>query len=53
MSQSTVDSEVNKVICEAVDCFLEATTKIKVKAGNQGTITLELCNGCVKRFQDK
>jgi hypothetical protein len=52
MSQGTISSEVNKRLCEAFDCFAEATINIKVKVGQQRTITLELCKDCVKQFQD-
>ncbi len=51
MSESTISSEVNKNICEALACFAEATTKIELKLGRKGTITLDLCKDCVKRFQ--
>ena len=30
------------LICEAVDCFAEATNTIEVKAGNHRTISLSL-----------
>jgi hypothetical protein len=52
MSQNNVSSEINKNICEAFGCFLEATTKIELRVGQQGIITIDLCKGCVKRFQD-
>jgi hypothetical protein len=51
MSQGTVHSEVNKVICEAVGCFAEATTEIVVKVGQLGTIPLRLCKFCVGKSQ--
>ena len=50
MSQSIISSEVNKDVCEAVGCFAEATTEIKVKVGKQGTISLRLCNDCLNKF---
>jgi hypothetical protein len=50
MSQGTLSSEVNKSLCEAVGCFAEATTEIKVKVGEQGTISLRLCNDCLNKF---
>jgi hypothetical protein len=57
MSQSTIHSEINKVICEAVNCYAQATTNIKVKLGNSAsagrTIVLNLCNNCVKKFQEE
>jgi hypothetical protein len=53
MSQGTISSEVNKSLCEAVGCFAQATTEIKVKVGKQGKISLLLCKECVKKFRDK
>lgn len=41
----------NKVICEAINCYREATEKIDIKAGSFGLITLNLCKRCIKRFQ--
>ena len=52
MSQGILSSELNKSLCEAVDCFAEATTEIKVKVGKQGTISLLLCKGCVNKFRE-
>jgi hypothetical protein len=37
-------------ICEAVDCFAEATTEIEVSVGQRGTLPLSLCNICVNKF---
>ena len=45
--------EVNKDICEASGCFKKATTKINVKVGNLGSISLHLCTNCVKKFDVK
>jgi hypothetical protein len=57
MSGSTFHSIINKNICEAVNCYAEATTNIKVKVGNSAsagrTIVLNLCNNCVKKFQEE
>jgi hypothetical protein len=52
MSQNTIDPEVNNVICEAVGCYAAATTKITVRVGQKGTISLILCNNCVHKFRD-
>ena len=43
MSQGTISAEVNKRLCEAVGCFAESITEIKVKVGELGTISLLLC----------
>jgi hypothetical protein len=57
MSGSILHSEVNKHICEAVNCYAKASTNITVKVGNSSddvrTIELNLCNKCVKNFQEK
>jgi hypothetical protein len=52
MSQQTLDPEVNNSICEAVGCFAKATTKIAVKVGQQGVISLCLCQNCISKFDD-
>ena len=52
MSQSITSSEVNKDVCEAVGCFAEATTEIKVKVGQRGVIMLRLCRDCTNKFED-
>jgi hypothetical protein len=52
MTQSTLYSDINNDICEASNCFEKATTKINVKVGNKGVITLDLCSGCIARFQE-
>jgi hypothetical protein len=52
MSQNTISCKVNKRICEALGCFAEATKEIEVEVGQQGTISLHLCEGCVTKFQD-
>jgi hypothetical protein len=53
MSQGVISSKANKSLCEAVDCFAEATTDIKVKVGKQGTVSLLLCKECVNKFRQK
>jgi len=52
MSQSTVQDEVNKKICESIGCFAKAAKEIEVHIGQQGKISLYLCNGCITKFQD-
>jgi hypothetical protein len=37
-------------ICEARNCYKEATNIIKVNAGKFGYITLSLCSQCVDDF---
>ena len=50
MNNEVLDSQVNNVICEGYGCFNKATTKINVKVGQIGTIPLDLCTNCVKKF---
>ncbi len=38
------------LMCEAVNCFAEATNTIEVKAGNHSTISLSHCNICLNKF---
>jgi hypothetical protein len=52
MSQSTISSEVNKGICEALGCFAKATKEVEVQVGKQGKIILRLCGSCIAKFQD-
>jgi hypothetical protein len=49
----TLDLVSNNDICEAVGCFEKATIDIEVKVGQEKKITLKLCKGCVKKFEDK
>jgi hypothetical protein len=50
MSQEILSSDINKDLCEAFGCSAKATTEISVKVGQQGTISLRLCNDCVNKF---
>ena len=40
-------------VCEAVDCFSPAEVQIEVKEGQGGSISLSLCNDCVRKFSDE
>ncbi len=51
MDNKLLDCQVNN-ICEAFGCFEKAATKIKVRVGQLGTISLVLCTACVKKFDD-
>jgi hypothetical protein len=46
-------SQFHNNICEAVGCFAEATSKVDVKVGLEGTITLYLCVNCIHKFDQK
>jgi hypothetical protein len=50
MSKEVIELQVNNTICEAVGCFKRATTKIDVRVGQLGSIPLDLCIECVKKF---
>jgi hypothetical protein len=52
MSKDIISSKVNEVLCEALDCFEEASVEIEVPMGHSGTLSLNLCNKCVPKFQD-
>ena len=52
MTKEVLDFQVNNGICEAVGCFARATTKIKVKVGQLGSISLDLCNDCIGKFNE-
>jgi hypothetical protein len=50
MNNEVLHLQVYNVICEGFGCFKKATTKINVKVGQLGTILLDLCIDCVKKF---
>jgi hypothetical protein len=43
------EADKKVIVCEAVNCFVKATTTIEVDAGHR-TISLSLCNICVSKF---
>ena len=42
--------EINKQICEAIDCFKTATDEISLNLGKFGKISLFLCQECLPKF---
>ena len=46
-------NEINKQICEAIDCFNSATNEIRLDIGKFGRISLFLCKECVPKFTIK
>ncbi len=50
MNDEVLHLQINNLICEGFGCFKKATTKINVKVGQLGTIPLDLCADCVKKF---
>jgi hypothetical protein len=49
LTQNTLSTPLN-IICEGYGCFKKAATKINVQVGQLGTIPLDLCADCVKKF---
>jgi len=52
MNKEVLDCRVNN-ICEAYGCFEKAATTINVTVGQLGIIPLDLCNDCVRKFDQK
>jgi hypothetical protein len=52
LTQNTLSAPVNNIICDAYGCFEKAATKIDVRVGKLGSISLDLCIECVKKFQE-
>ena len=53
MTKELMELQVNNTICEAVGCFEKAVTKIDVKVGKLGSISLDLCSSCIHKFDQK
>jgi hypothetical protein len=53
MTKEVLDFQVNNGICEAYGCSQKATTKISVKVGQLGSISLDLCTNCTDKFDEK
>jgi hypothetical protein len=53
MNNEVLHLQVNNLVCEGYGCFNKATTKINVKVGQLGSISLDLCINCVKKFEQK
>jgi hypothetical protein len=51
MIQDKIESELNNDICEAVGCEAKVTSSVLVKAGDR-SLALNLCNGCISKFED-
>lgn len=43
-------SKIKNTICEAFECYENATEKIDLNAGKFGTISLLVCINCVGKF---
>jgi hypothetical protein len=52
MNKEVIGFQVNN-ICEGYGCFEKATTKISVKVGQLGSISLDLCANCTEKFDVK
>ena len=53
MNNNIIALATNKQICEAIDCFKNATDEIKLDVGKFGTISLFLCKECIPKFTKK
>jgi hypothetical protein len=53
MSNNSITKEINKDICNAFGCSQEATEKVNIDVGIFGTITLDVCQFCINKFQKK
>jgi uncharacterized protein YlaI len=51
MIQSEKPMELNIQICDAFDCYDEATEIIEVKSGDNQKIKLYVCQKCVAKFE--
>ncbi|MDF2736467.1 MAG: hypothetical protein K0S93_323 [Nitrososphaeraceae archaeon] len=49
-TNNNIAKEINKQICEALECFDQATIEIRIDAGKFGKIPLFLCKQCVSKF---
>lgn len=54
MSTTTINNNTklnNKEICNAFGCFENALEKVDIDVGTFGTISLNFCSQCAKKFQ--
>lgn len=47
------EKEVNKSICEALNCYRKSTKKIRINVGKFGEIILSTCESCSSKFVEK
>jgi hypothetical protein len=47
MEKNTMESSTASV-CEGANCFAYATTRLVLRVGNKGTISVNVCDGCAK-----
>ena len=50
MNDNNISLATNKQICEAIDCFKNATDEISLNVGKFGKISLFLCKECLPKF---
>jgi hypothetical protein len=46
------DGKIMQIQKEPANCISPAVVQIKVKVGQAGSISLSLCNNCVRKFSD-
>ena len=51
-TNTKLDKDTNKQICEALGCSQDVSREITVNAGKFGSISLSLCRNCVSKFVD-
>jgi hypothetical protein len=52
-SLNNIVTEVNKSICDGLECFKEATHRIDEDIGDIGRIILDLCDDCLLKFRQQ
>jgi hypothetical protein len=50
MGTNTISQDPNNLICDAVRCYAEATTRILVQSRNKEIRSLNICKNCRKEF---
>jgi hypothetical protein len=50
MGTSTISSQDNKTLCEALGCFEQAITEVSVPVGDLGIIKVLVCGNCMSKF---
>jgi hypothetical protein len=51
MNRYKLAKGLNNSVCEAVNCFSPAEVEFEVKVGQLGSISLSLCNDCIRKFK--
>ena len=46
MSDTSIQSDINNLICETVKCYAEATTRVSVQSRNKEIRSVNICENC-------